>query len=411
MTRSLRRTLAVRSAATVAVVLASAGAAAFWGAWRVMEHQLDQALRGAAFIAAEHFRSDSGRPFVDPLITADAARYQREVNRYLALRDPSGHVLRALPRAAESLPFDTAAVRAAGQGQQVWVSARWGQEPVRILYVPMERAGVGGDQVLQVAASLRPLLALRRELLLILVGVVVLGTGATLFGAWHLGGSAVRPVGEITAQATVIQAGTLNQQIVAHAETDEYRGLVAVLNRMLERLDRAFQAQRRLTADVSHELRTPLTALQGEIEVALRAERSPRDYQRVLRSALEEIGRLTAMSEDLLVLARAESHLLEPRRTPADANAVLRGALDDVRERIAEKAIVVTERLGFSDGPVLFDPALVTRLLAQLLDNAVKFTPNGGRVVVETVAIPGGVRLSVEDSGPGIAVEDLPHVF
>src|SRR5207249_4905324 len=143
----------------------------------------------------------------------------------------------------------------------------------------------------------------------------------TLVGAWWLAGSAVRPVYEITEQATRIEAGTLGQRIMAHADTDEYRGLVAVLNRMLERIDAAFENQRRLTADVSHELRSPLTALRGEIEVALRAERSPRDYQRVLRSGLEEIDRLTAMSEDLLLtvgksgppLAEDElAHLFDP---------------------------------------------------------------------------------------------------
>ena len=141
----------------------------------------------------------------------------------------------------------------------------------------------------------------------VLVGVVLLATAAAFVGAWWLAGSAVRPVAEITEQATKIEAGTLSQRIAAHAETGEYRGLVAVLNRMLERLDVAFRTQRRLTADVSHELRSPLTALQGEIEVALRAERTPRDYQRVLHSALEEIERLTEMSEDLLLITRIDA--------------------------------------------------------------------------------------------------------
>ena len=167
------------------------------------------------------------------------------------------------------------------------------------------------------AVALGPAAGMHRELLLVLAGVVVVGTGATLVGAWWLAGSAVRPVYEITEQATRIEAGTLGQRIVAHADTDEYRGLVAVLNRMLERIDAAFKNQRRLTADVSHELRSPLTALRGEIEVALRAERSPRDYQRVLRSGLEEIDRLTAMSEDLhprgrrLALRASGSHRRE----------------------------------------------------------------------------------------------------
>src|SRR6059036_3086863 len=101
------------------------------------------------------------------------------------------------------------------------------------------------------AAALGPAVGMHRELLLVLGGVVLVGTGATLVGAWWLAGSAVRPVYEITEQATRIEAGTLGQRIEAHAETDEYRGLVAVLNRMLERIDAAFKNQRRLTAATS----------------------------------------------------------------------------------------------------------------------------------------------------------------
>ena len=145
-----------------------------------------------------------------------------------------------------------------------------------------------------------------------LVAVVALGTGAALVGAWWLAGSAVRPVAEITEQATHIASGTLDQRIVAHADTEEYFELVAVLNGMLQRLEQAFAAQRRLTADVSHELRTPLTAMRGEIEIALRAERSPHEYRRVLKSVLEEIDRLSELTEDALFITRADARLADP---------------------------------------------------------------------------------------------------
>ncbi|MGH9262473.1 MAG: HAMP domain-containing sensor histidine kinase, partial [Acidimicrobiales bacterium] len=240
---------------------------------------------------------------------------------------------------------------------------------------------------------------------------VVLGTGATLLGAWWLAGSAVRPVMEITDQATHVEAGTLDQRIQAHAETDEYRGLVAVLNRMLERLDSAFRTQRRLTADVSHELRTPLTALRGEMEVALRAERSPREYQRVLHSALEEIDRLTAMSEHLLLITRAEARLIEPQRVPTDVNALVRDGLEALRHRIEERGLTVRATLDPGGAVAALDPALTGRLVGQLLENAVKFTPIGGSIGVSTQATDAGVRLAVEDSGPGIPPKDLPHVF
>src|SRR5207247_4977444 len=190
-----------------------------------------------------------------------------------------------------------------------------------------------------------PPAVLRSDLLLVLVAIVVAGTAATLMGAWHFTSSAVRPVAEITAQATRIEAGTLDQRILAHADTEEYEGLVAVLNRMLERLERGFAAQRRLTADVSHELRTPLTALRGEIEVALRAPRSQREYEHVLRSGLEEIERLTELSEDLLLITRAEARLVSPQRIVTDIEGLVEDRLDQRRGRFEQRDLVVGRAL------------------------------------------------------------------
>jgi len=264
------------------------------------------------------------------------------------------------------------------------------------------------------AILLSPLWAGTEHALLGHVIVVLLAAGATLVGAWLVAGSAVRPVEEITTQATQIEAGTLDQRIVAHADTEEYRGLVAVLNRMLERLEGAFQAQRRLTADVGHELRTPLTALRGEIEVALRADRSPREYQLVLRSALEEIDRLAEMSEDLLLITRAESHLLDVEREPTDANGLVRDALAPLRRRIEEKDLTVEEALDATAPPLALDRGLVSRLVDHLLDNAVKYTPIGGRIVVRTSgSLPAGqgLRVAVANSGSRVDPNDLPHIF
>jgi signal transduction histidine kinase len=256
-----------------------------------------------------------------------------------------------------------------------------------------------------------PTPVLERDLLLALLAIVLAGTAATLMGAWHFTSSAVRPVAEITAQARHIEAGTLNQRIMAHAETEEYEGLVAVLNRMLERLERGFAAQRRLTSDVSHELRTPLTALRGEIEVALRADRSPRDYQQVLRSALEEIDQLTTMSEDLLLITRADARLLPLHRAPTNVADLVDQSLDHLHASIEAKDLTVGRLTHGGDG-VSVDADLVARIIAHLLENAVTHTPTGGRidVVVQDVA-NGGVRLTVANSGSTIAAEDLAHVF
>ena len=261
------------------------------------------------------------------------------------------------------------------------------------------------------AVAIGPAAGMHRELLIVLAGVVVLGTGATLAGAWWLAGSAVQPVHEITAQATRIEAGTLDQRIAAHTDTAEYRGLVAVLNRMLERLDFAFRNQRRLTADMSHDLRSPLTAMKGEIEVALRAERAPRDYQQVLHSALEEIEQLTELSDDLLLITRADAGLLTLGTSPTDLNAVIECVLRGLKTRIEERKLRIECSLLQEGAEALLDAALITRVAHHLIDNAVKFTPPGGTIRITTGRTDAHMTLSVEDSGPGIAADHLPHIF
>ena len=251
---------------------------------------------------------------------------------------------------------------------------------------------------------------LERDLLLALAAVVIAGTSATLMGAWHFTSSAVRPVDEITAQATRIEAGTLNQRIIAHAETEEYQGLVAVLNRMLERLEQGFTAQQRFTADVSHELRTPLTALRGDIEVALRAPRTQPQYVQVLRSSLEEIDRLAAMSTELLYISRAEARLLKPHPVPTDVAALIRERLDRLRPQFEAHGVAVSSN--FAAAQLVVDPELLAKILDELLDNAVRYTPDGGAVTVQLSRLPEeALRLSVENTGPGIDAATLPHLF
>lgn len=411
MTRSLRRTLAVRFAATMAVGIVAFAAALSWGTSHALHEQLDQAIAASAFLATERLVHPAPEGMLEPLVAADVSRYAREVNRYVVLRAADGRVAHALPQAAATLPLDTSAFDAARAGSPAWVSQRWDGAAVRVLYVPVSEGGVTGERVIQAAAHLAPIQSVQRDLLFALAAIVLLGTAATFLGAWALAGSAVRPVTEIIAQATRIAPSDPAPHIHAHAGTEEYQGLVAVLNGMLARLASAFKMQRRLTADVSHELRTPLTALRGEMEVALRAERSPREYQQVLASALEEIQRLSTMSEDLLLITRVESGVLQPDRQPIDLDRLVDSALERLHHRCEEKGLTVERALRLDGVAVAVDAKLTTRVLDHLLENAVRFSTHAGRVRVATEIVEGRARLTVEDSGPGLSPDDLAHVF
>jgi two-component system, OmpR family, sensor kinase len=410
VTQSLRRTLAVRFAATMAVGLAGTSLAIWLAASRILHHQVDQGIVALAFITADELSRTPQCSDREHVMALDALRYNRDINRYIVFRDPNCSATRAIPGWAMDLPADTAALRAARSDAATFSDARWHDLPIRSAYVAVGGAGAPGQRVIQVATSLERVAALERAMLAALLGLVVLGTSATFAGAWRLAGSAVRPVMEITAQAARIAAGTLDQRLSAHATADEYRGLVGVLNRMLDRLSGSFTTQRRFTADVSHELRTPLTALRGEVEVALRADRTPREYQRVLHSALEEIDRMTTMTEELLLISRAEAGLIVPRREPTDIGGEVEAVLDRLRHRIADKDLRV-EHVAPADSAVSLDRGLLARLLDELLDNAVTYSDEGGRISVRHEERDGRLVLVVENSGTAIGDADLPHLF
>jgi two-component system, OmpR family, sensor kinase len=396
----------------MAVGLVVASAAIWVAASRVLRHQLDQGLTAMAFIAATEVAPTRTCEPAAHAVALDALRYQRQINRFVVFRDPACAVTRAVPGWAADLPVDTAASSAARSDRQTFSESRWHGMDVRSTYLAVADADTTArsHRVVQVAASLEPVERLQWLMLFALVGIVVVGTGATLVGAGRLADSAVRPVKEITEQATHIAAGTLDQRLSAHATAEEYRGLVGVLNSMLDRLSSAFTIQRRFTSDVSHELRSPLTALRGEIEVTLRNERTPREYQIVLHSALEEIERMTTMTEELLLINRVESRQLALRREPTDLLAVARQALEALRHRIAEKELRI-ELAGNAGTRVEVDPDLMRRLLDELLDNAVTYSDFGGAVTIRLEQPPGVERVVVEDTGPGIAAADLPHLF
>lgn len=412
MTPSLRLSLAARFAATMAVALIALSVAFSVATSRVLRSQQDRAIAAAAVIVSDGlaYSEMQGAP---PFLAATPARYAQDLNRYVVLRDPQGHPLRAIPGAAMDLPLDSAAAAAAAAhvGEFSYTNVAWHDMQLRSVY--LAEAGEGGNApthwVVQVAASTQWQRMLARDLILLQIAIILLGTAATFLGGWWLAGSAVRPVHEITTQATRIEAGTLNQRLSANSTALEYRGLVSVLNRMLDRLDGAFNAQRRFTADASHELRTPLTVMQGEIEVALRAERSTREYQQVLHSTLEEIDRLINMTEELLLITRVQAHAVQVHREPADVAGMIQHSLDRLRGQIAERGLEVSAPAG--DAHVPADRELLGKLIDELLENAVKYSELGGAITVSTEAASDCLRLVFEDSGPGIAPQDLPHIF
>jgi signal transduction histidine kinase len=182
------------------------------------------------------------------------------------------------------------------------------------------------------------------------------------------------------------------------------------MNELLSRLHEALARQRAFVADAGHELRTPFAILQAELELASRPGRDNLELTTALSRASEEAGRLTRLANDLLVLARSDDQQLEVRRTQVQVRALLSESTDAFARRAGETHVTLRVQAR-PDLTVAVDPDRIRQAVDNLLDNAVRFSPEGSTVTVRGVAEGTDARIEVEDSGPGFPSDYLPKAF
>ncbi len=320
----------------------------------------------------------------------------------------NGHLLAETPGSPE-IPLE--ALEPEERGEVVSVSVVTGAASYMIV-----RHQVGGrraDLYVEAIGSLASLNHDRQRLGmgLLLVGLVVIPLA--VLGGRGLARRALRPIQDLVVAITRIDPGRLRGRTqLPEGGVEEVAVLSRTFNALLGRLEESFERMRRFTADASHEIRNPLSVLRTGLEISLRRERSPREYQDLLRENLQEIERLQAVVEGLLLLARdsAESELLSIARLPVDLGEVVRATSafftayageSDIRiEAAVEPGLIVTG-----------DAGLLRLVVFNLLDNALRHNPAGESVRVEARRRNGGALLVVADSGPGIAPEDRERVF
>ena len=232
----------------------------------------------------------------------------------------------------------------------------------------------------------------------------MLALGGMLLVAAALGylmaGQALVPLRRVTALARRVTQERLGERIAMSGPRDELRELADTVDGMLDRLEAAFEGQRRFVANASHELRTPLTVIRAEVEVALAdPDATAADLRHMGEVVLEAADRTQSLLDSLLVLARSQQAL--PRREPVDLAAAARTAVAITEREAQARGIHVS--LDLEPAPLEGDPPLVERLVANLIENAVRHNVPGGRMQVTTR--PGLVR--VENTGPPIAPEDV----
>jgi heavy metal sensor kinase len=227
---------------------------------------------------------------------------------------------------------------------------------------------------------------------------------------WFLAGRALDPVNSVADAAQRITHSNLDVQIPARNTGDELDRLIEAFNHMMTRLNHSFEQIRRFSTDVSHELRTPLTVVRGQLEVALFTAQTVEQYREAMADALEGVERLSNIVRALLMLSQAESGQLVLQKNEMDLSGLVRDLVD--QHQIPAEAQGVRLSAELPDGCMLnADRIQIERLVSNLLGNAIKYTPAGGQVKVSLVPRFDHVNLIVEDTGVGISLEHLPHIF
>jgi len=405
---SIRARLTIWYAGALLAILAVVSALSYSVLrWSLLQ-QVDASLSTVAQIVRETDERGAGGSEVERAI--------RELlgpgfsDQFFQFLDPEGHArFHSGPPPAAALPLSPEARDNAAHGQRTFETL---EDPrggaVRLLTVPVLRSG-RSVEIIQVSAPLaRTRQALARYLttLLALVPVAV-GLGAA--GGAVLAGRALRPVREMSGAARQITAEDLHRRLARRGADDEIDHLADTLNTMLSGLEAAFAQAKRFSADAAHELRTPLTALKGEMEVALRAARSPEEYRRVLASGLEEVDHLFRLVEDLLLFSRSAA-ALGPPRDRVELEPLVLEALEAGARRAQGTGVTVRADT-FEPAAVLGDAGALRRALGNLVDNAVKYTPAGGKVELSLLAGEGQARIVVRDTGIGIDPADAARIF
>jgi len=257
-------------------------------------------------------------------------------------------------------------------------------------------------------APIAQILVLFRRSLLMFAPLLLLGAAG---GGYWLSRKALSPVDAITRTARAINATNLSDRLQKLRTGDELQRLSDTLNEMLGRIESAFIRVTQFTADASHELRAPIALIRTEAEIALRRPRGEADYREALRHILLEAERTSSLVGELLTLARADSGRESLHLVPVDLRGIVTEVGGQWQELMVVRKLTFTQLIASEDILILGDRGALQRLLAILLDNAVKYTPAPGtiEVVLETRGVSAVIRVC--DSGIGIIPEEQPKIF
>ena len=266
----------------------------------------------------------------------------------------------------------------------------------------------GQPYLLQVAQDRSRDKEFATQFALVLGGALLLGITLSAMIAIAVTKRGLRPLQQMTQSLQRIDPNHLNERLGRTTWPRELRPVATAFDEMLGRLENSFTRLSQFSADLAHELRTPISNIRGEAEVTLTRPRTSEDYRNVIESITGECERLSGIVENLLFLARAEAADRQIEKDAFPARPAIEKIASYYRTIAEERGISITNE---GDGDVYADPLLFDRALSNLLDNALRFTPDRGKITIRSHSKNGRTELAVEDTGCGIAPHHLSRIF
>ena len=418
---SIRFRLARWYGAFLAMILVVFGLLSY--AWHTRGHYDD--LDRALLTTADHHAAEAARTPAALHLAEDGVGFDIALRLY----DAQGRLLESSPQSNQLPPVDPRTILAqpsapaygrlvgwvpllappavvpAGSGFGVVADAaeRW-----RVIVVPIQ----DGRRSVGLVAAFAPLERLdhaMRRFQLILLGLGAISIVVASLGSWALARKVLQPIAQMIATAGgIAHSRDFSQRIPPGRVNDELHQLADTFNQMLASLEVAYRSQQRFVADASHELRAPLTAIQGNLELLRRRRDLPAaDREEAIAEAEREAQRLSRLVADLLALARADAGI-GLRQEVVDLDSLVLEVFRSVRQRATGHTLALDP---FEPVSVSGDADRLQQLVVILIDNALKYTPAGGQVQVGLAQTDAAARITVTDTGIGIAAADLPQVF
>ncbi len=400
--QSLRLRLTLWYVALLAVVLLIFSAILDVRLTTTLQNNLDDSLRNRATLIAGTITSDTGVPQWD-MTRLPPDRNQGE--QFMRLYDVTGRLLIDDTSALGSVPALPNDIAAAQRGMTTIRSLTTEDGRFRVLTMPLQlpirgilQVGLSEDTIHETVQALAAILFTLVPLMLLIA------SGGGLF----LAGRSLAPVDRMTRAAQAIEATDLHQRLPEPPGHDEIGRLARTLNALIARLEAAFARQRQFAADASHELRTPLTIMRGELDVTLRRERDANAYRETLMTVHDEVTRLQDLVADLLLLARNDEPTPHPTtRVDLDALATRVAAYLQPLARARDQTLTLAVHTATVPG-IAGD---LERLVRNLVENAIRYTPEHGAITLTVRQEGDRARIIVADTGPGIDPAALPHLF